>query len=106
MAAQVKVEGEVIKLNGVEYVLPPIPLAKMAKVGRLMQGGNAMEDEEYVASLVDAVWWSLLRNYKELERAEVEENLDMTNFQAIMDAFMKVNGFAKKDGNKGEAEAS
>lgn len=103
---EVKVAGEPIALNGVTYILPPLPLVKMAKVGKLMQGGNFMEDEAYVGSLVDAIHWSLQRNYgKDFQREIVEENLDMNNFQSVMNAFMQVNGFQKKPG-QGEAQAS
>src|SRR6266446_4512916 len=64
----VKVQGRPIKLADVEYILPPLPLARLSGVKRLMEGGNAVEDEGFVSSMVDALYFSLLRNYPELGR--------------------------------------
>jgi hypothetical protein len=105
-----QVNGEEIQLGNEKYVLPPLPLIRMASVKRLMSGGDFMGDDEYVQSLINAIYWSLLRNYPTLDRAVVENGLDMTNFQPIMNAFMSVNGFANKpsdaEGVAGEAVAS
>lgn len=88
-------EGEEIVLAKQKYILPPIPLIKMAKIGQLMKGGDFTQDEAYVEALIDALWWSLQRNYgKTFPRETVELNLDASNINATMAAFMKVNGFA------------
>jgi hypothetical protein len=105
-----QVNGEEIQIGNEKYVLAPLPLIKMASVKRLMSGGDFMGDDEYVQSLINAIYWSLLRNYPTLDRAVVENGLDMTNFQPIMNAFMSVNGFANKPSDAeavaGEAVAS
>lgn len=99
-------EGEVIKLAGKDYILPPIPLIKMAKIGQLMKGGDFTQDEAYVDALIDALWWSLQRNYgKTFPRETVELNLDASNINKTMEAFMKVNGFASAAAPSGEAQA-
>ena len=100
----VKIDGSLIVLGQQEYILPPLPLVKMAKVSRLMSGGNVLQ-EEYVDSLVDALWWSLKRNYKDLDRQAVEDNLDSLNFKQVLEAFMQVNGF-ENGKEPGEAAAS
>jgi len=102
----VKVQGEVITLGSEEYVLPPLPLIKMSSIKRLMSGGDFTEDEEYVGSLVDAIYWSLKRNYPQMDRETVELNLDMANFQAVMDAFMKTNKMTPKAGAPATGEAT
>lgn len=106
MSENVKVAGEKIVLAGTEYVMPPLPLVKMSSVKKLMDGGDFMSDEGYVEAMVNAVHFSLQRNYPDVERTVVSDNLDMTNFKKILDAFMTVNGFAKKEVESGEATAS
>lgn len=100
-----KVDGKIIKLGGIEYVLPPLPLIKMSKVSLLMQGGDIMREGDYVNNLIDALLWSLQRNYKDLEKEIVSENLDMSNFKTIMDIFMEVNGFKTPEVQSGEVVA-
>ena len=97
------ITGEEIIINDEKFLLPPLPLVKLAKIGKLMQGGNTFEDEEYVVAIIDAIFWSLQRNYPEVERQMIEDNLDITNFQTILDAFMSVNKLIQKGEELGEA---
>lgn len=106
---QPQADGLELKLGKTVYILPPLPLAKMSKIGRLMQGGDFTQDDQYVSVLVDAIWWSLQRNYgKDLSRDVVEDNIDMTNIKDVLDKFMQVNGFAETTGGDqpGEPAAS
>ena len=105
MAAVTAIDGEVITLAKIEYILPPLPLRHMSKIKRLMSGGDITTDEEYANSLIDALWYSLNRNYPGIDRSVVEDNLDMTNFEQIVKAFMLVNKFASKDSEQGEVQA-
>lgn len=93
------IDGGKITLAGKEYTLPPLPLAKMPKIKQLMEGGEMTE--EFVGALVDAIHWSLQRNYPVMKREVVESNVDMLNWKAVMDVFMTVNGFAPKKGEEG-----
>lgn len=105
MADKTKVDGINIKLDGVEYVLPPLPLAKMPKIKKLMEGGDM--SDEFVGTLIDAIHWSLQRNYPELKREEVESAVDMKNWKEVLNAFMEVNGFAPAGGSPaGEAQSA
>jgi len=99
----VKVEGFDILLGGKLYCLPPIPLVKVAKVARMLHGGNVIQDELYVESLVDAIFWSLERNYPDIVRADVADNLDMVNFKSVLEAFMMINGFVQNEAGEGQA---
>lgn len=99
------IDGEQITLAKTEYTLPPLPLRHMSKIKRLMSGGDITTDEEYASSLIDALWFSLNRNYPGIDRTVIEDNLDMTNFEQIVQAFMVVNKFASKEPQQGELTA-
>ena len=100
--SNVKYEGVKVELTGREYILPPLPISKMPKVKALMDGGEV--SDEFVGSLLNAIHWSLLRNYPALEFSVVEDSIDLKNWQGILGAFMQVNGFAKGE-KVGEAQA-
>lgn len=101
------VDGEKITLGGQEFVLPPLPLAKMPKIKALMSGSEDITDE-FTDGFVNAIFWSLQRNYGDTVRREfVEESIDMTNWQSVQQAFMKANGFqSKPEGAPASGEAA
>ena len=101
-----QVVGENIELSGETFVLPPIPLVRMAGIKKLLSGGDFTEDPEYVGNLIDAIYWSLLRNYPELDRKTVEDGVDMVNIKELLDAFMLTNGLSTKADQPGEVKAS
>jgi hypothetical protein len=99
MAEKTKVDGVAVTLDGVEYTLPPLPLAKMPKIKTLMEGGDMTD--EFVGTLINAIHWSLQRNYPAIKHEDVESAVDMLNWKDVLNAFMRVNGFA----SAGEAPA-
>jgi hypothetical protein len=100
------VDGEQINLGGQQFTLPPLPLVKMPKIKALMSGSGDIT-EEFTDGFVNAVFWSLQRNYPDTKREFVEESIDMTNWQAVQQAFMKTNGFqAKAEGAPASGEAA
>jgi len=102
MAAVTKIEGEEITLGAEKYILPPVPLVKMASISRVMGGGDFFADDAYTQSLVNAIHVSLVRNYPELPVEVVSDNLDMANFRDILETFMVVNKFQTKAVSAGE----
>lgn len=101
------VDGEKITLGGQEFVLPPLPLAKMPKIKALMSGSEDITDE-FTDGFVNAIFWSLQRNYgNDVTHEFVESAIDMTNWQAVQQAFMRANGFqAKPEGAPASGEAA
>lgn len=102
----VKVKGQPIELDGITYVLPPLPLARMADVKLLMNGGDPFKDPEYVLTLIRALHWSLIRNYPAMTIEVVQEALDMVNYTQVMRAFQLTNGFVNPTEQSGEAAAA
>lgn len=106
MEQDVQIPGEEITLAGQKFILPPMPLVKMPTVKKAMEGGDFTADEGRASALAEAIYWSLRRNYKDTITLEfVQENLDLTNFSSILDAFMRTNKFVRKTA-PGEATAS
>ncbi len=101
----VKVKGQPITIDGATYILPPLPLKRMPDVALLMQGGNPMQDPAYIETLINAIWWSLKRNYPTLEITVIEDGFDMTNYEDILKAFMLANKFTKAS-ESGEVPAT
>jgi len=99
--------GKKIILGNEEYTLPPLPLVHMHLIGKLQNGGDPSSDPAYAEGLVEVIHKSLLRNYPDLERATVSDNLDMLNYRELMESFMAVNGFTTaKVQQSGEAVAA
>lgn len=100
------VDGKSINLGGQDYVLPPCPLSGLAKLGdRLKLIGTGMS-EEAIESLTDGIFFSLRRNYPEIKREFVHDNIDLLNIHAVVDAFIAVNGFQKAVEASGEQTAA
>jgi hypothetical protein len=99
----VKVQGQPVTIHGATYILPPMPLVKLPMVKRLMQGGDIFQDAQYIDCFVDAIYWSLLRNYPDFQRDTFVNHLDMTNYAALMEAFTVANGFKKPSTDSGAA---
>ena len=99
------VAGEIIQLGRLFYVLPPAPIVYMPRIQAVLRGGDFSTDEAYSNALIDAIYLSLRRNYKALSRDDVADNLDMTNFRDVMDAFMQVNNLQRVT-TPGEAQGS
>lgn len=103
--SDVKVKGQPIELDGVEYILPPLPLIRLPDVKVLMDGGDVFGNPEYIGTLTRAIHWSLKRNYPDLSIDVVQDSLDMINYSAVIKAFMLTNGFVAPDAASGGVQA-
>jgi hypothetical protein len=90
------IPGENIELADISYVLPPLPLAYMAKADVLLRGMSTAQTQEYADAFADVVFYSLRRNYPDISRETVADNIDLKNFKVILDAFTVVNGLKAK----------
>jgi hypothetical protein len=96
------VDGEAITLGKQALVLPPIPLVKVPTLEPIMSGHpNPLSSPEYVEAFMGGLYWSLRRNYPDINREWVENQVDLVAFPVLLDKFLVVNGF-KKDAPAGE----
>jgi hypothetical protein len=96
------IEGITIKLNGAEYVIPPLNLGQ---VKRLLPVLDAMqkttEPMEKFSSVVTVTHAALSRNYPEMKIEDVEELIDLGNIKMVLDAVMGVSGLLRGEANLG-----
>lgn len=90
------VEGKEITLGTDKYILPPIPLAGLSKLGDRLSLIGAGFTLEAVDAMIDGVWLSLLRNYPDIPRDVVEMNIDLLNQEGIFQAWVSVNRLDKR----------
>lgn len=92
------IQGPDIALGLETYILPPLPLVKIAGIKVLMAGGDVF-DEAYTKALTDAIFHSLKRNYPDIKMETVENGVDLSNFQDTVEKFLIANKLDKQEGN-------
>ena len=94
-----------ITLGKKEFELSPIPLKGLVALeGRLHLIGKDFSQDSADA-LVDGIYYGLKRNHPEIDRELVELNIDATNLNQVLTAFVQVNNFAKAAENTGKPKA-
>lgn len=92
----IKIPGIPLILDGVEYIVPPLPLGFLELHGDQLSGDLSRLNSATVKLVVDAVHASLRRNYPELAREVVRDALDVGNFSEAMEAVMDVSGLKRR----------
>lgn len=88
-------------LGGVEYVIPPLTIGALKRLGDRLKNLKADLSDETISTVTESVYCALKRNYPELKIEEVEEFVDVGNMQGVIAAVMDVSGLLRK---KQEAE--
>ena len=86
--------GPEIQLGGVAYTLPPLSFGALedcqARLQLIAEGGaNAATPMELQAAFVDVIHAALLRNYPELPRNTVRDNVDWDTAPALFRLVME-----------------
>lgn len=91
--ALVKVPGVVYDFYGRRLVLAPLNMGVMRQMLSKFQNTSQEPSVDQIDTVVDAVYASLRRNYPEITRDEVENNLvDMANAEELMPIIMNRSG--------------
>lgn len=106
---QVDKGGVWIQLGDKGYKAPPLNfkaikkyVARFGELGALGAGAPGVPTPDQMGLAAELLHAALIRNYPELTLDEVEENLDMGNFNAALAAVMGASGL-KKEAAPGEA---
>jgi hypothetical protein len=107
-----KIKGIPLELGGTVYTLPPASFGTLETLAPRLDafnaaysgGGGAMA-VEHLSTVVDLVHCSLRRNYPELARATVAENLGLEQMQDVVSGCYDVSGLYRKQKEQ-EAEAA
>jgi hypothetical protein len=94
--------------GGVVLTVPPLNLAAIELLGdRLAQLSDKELRKEDVSTMIDAAFMALKRNYPDMTREHVANDLlGLENMQEVLKAVMDVSGLLRKESQApGEATA-
>lgn len=94
-----KYAGVVVALGGVDYTVPPLALGALKvclpKLNAVMQAKGDFT-VEVIDGFVDVALAALRRNYPDLSREALEQELDLGNMGDVMAAIAGSSGLAPK----------
>lgn len=98
MNQPVKYKGIPIELGGELYIVPPIALGALEQ----LQGGihaftGDVTDVKQIAVVIDATFSALKRNYPDLTREALADQIDVANMADVFEAVMDVSGLKRKE---------
>lgn len=94
-----------IELEGLSLMLLPTPIAKLAKMQKVVTE-KGWDSEEGIAAIIEAVFWGMRRAKTEVTLEWLQEQLDGINSAPVFAAFRDVNGMVKSSGNPPGASPS
>lgn len=100
----VKVKGISFPFNNEQtLVIPPIALGALEQLQERITAftGDAM-DSKSVATVIDASFAALKRNYPDITREEVADLIDVENMAEVFACVMDVSGLKRKAAEAGE----
>lgn len=96
-------DGVNIKIGTRDFVVPPLNFARLKQqednLARVKQGGNM--DAAWRTAVVEVVHAAVTRNYPDVTRETIEENLDLGNMKRVIEAICGNSGLT----DAGEATA-
>lgn len=101
--------GEWITLGGEQYRIPPIAFRAVQELEEEVRGLAAMGQRPTPAQMgtvAKIVQSAMARNYPSITVEQVDEMLDLGNYQDVLSAVLSVTGFKKAGAESGEPMAS
>lgn len=97
MNALLKHKGIATDLGGTLYIIPPIALGALEQLQeRIAQFNGDVTDFSQIATVIDAAFAALKRNYPEITRETVADAIDVGNMAEVFEAVMDVSGLKRK----------
>jgi hypothetical protein len=92
--------GITIAMAGREFTIPPLTLGQLRRLtpelGRIANAASdVMLDHDMLAAVVDVVTAALHRNYPNLDKAAVEDLLDLGNIGDVLNAVFAGSGLRR-----------
>lgn len=100
------IDGKKVKMAGQEYVVPPLSFKQLKTLAGDIEGlaataGNLSEQQMDMA--VRVIHAALVRNYPGTTAEQVEEMVDLGNFQEVVGAVLGAAGYKEaKEGEEGK----
>jgi hypothetical protein len=92
----VKIPGVSVVMGGITRVVPPLNLKALSLLQDRLSTFVGGVDKESVELILDAAEAALKRNYTEITRDQIEEELDVGNMTDVFNAIMDVSGLRRK----------
>jgi len=93
-----------ITIESIDLPLRPTPLAKLVKAKAMFTDSHS-ETEESVDALAEALYHGIRRAKGDVTLDWLKENIDIHNFDYLLETFIRVNGLVPKADAVGEAGA-
>ena len=97
------IDGHPVKMGGKDYTVPALSFKQLRQLQpaiALIGNIGSVPTDEQMSAVVDIVHAALSRNYPELDKDGVEDQLDLSNIRPVLEAVMGAAGLTK-----GEAKA-
>lgn len=95
------IEGVKISIGAKEFIVPALSFKQLRQLMPKIKGmavvGAEITDEQ-MGDIVEVVHAAVSRNYPELAKDYLEENIDMNNVRPIINAIMGQSGLVKTSG--------
>lgn len=91
-------DGVKVTMGGREFILPPLTLKALRKMGPKIKLLGTMTDvptEEQIAAMVEVVHAGLVRNYPDITVDELEDLIDLGNLREVFPAVMASSGLSR-----------
>jgi hypothetical protein len=110
MAAAALLPGVVIAMGGRDWVVPPLTLGQLRRlgptIGQITADAASMLDAQAIDAVVAVVAAALGRNYPDMTEAEIAEMLDLGNAGAVLNAVLTGSGLRRAGPGEAPAPAS
>ncbi len=103
----VKIPGVLLNLGGRDFIVPPLNFRALRQIQPKLASlttGNAIPDEAQLDSIQEIVHLAVCRNYPDMQRAELDDLLDLDNLKEVITAIMGVSGLARTTSAEGNLQ--
>lgn len=96
-------DGVSVKMMGEEFTIPPLNFAQIKKLQPVIAQFTAVKTGtvfsiEQIEGISKVVHAAMSRNYPQITLEEVEEMIDLTNAETVINAVMNNSGFVRPEG--------
>lgn len=91
------IDGVKVKIGRREFIVPPLNLRAVKRVGQLVPVMTAGDGSEAsIDAAIEVILLAIQRNYPEVTREELEEELDLANLAPISLQIAEASGLVPK----------
>jgi len=105
MSQAPKYKGIPVQLGDRTFVVPPLNFKSLQQFQDRLAGYKGELSNDTLTLVIDVTKAALLRNYTEDQLPDLENELDVGNFQKVMEAVMDASGLKRKAVEAAAAQA-